>query len=423
MRKIIDIMINDLRVFFREPGQLIGLIVIPLILTIGVGIGTGGLGGSSPTKVRVDVIDSDGSDYSQQFLAGVREANNTLALCPFDDTDNFCQLGDNTALDIALSSERLLDDKTEAIIQIPAGFGEQVQTGQPAEIVYSSDDNLTGPSFILQAVQAAAGKMGSAQVAATVGLDVAAKFEPLQFKDDADRETYRQSVYDRATDLLGQNLVKINLTLTERSQEDSQQVIGTQAGFGQSVPGMGSMFVMFTVFGALFTLIRERGNWTLQRLVMMPVSRGQILGGKILMWFVTGMLQFIVVFIIGLILRVNFGDQPLIIFVVMVIFTLCITALAFAVSTFLKTELQANSISLLLALTLAPLGGAWWPLDIVPDFMRIIGHISPVAWATDSFRALIFENGTLLTVLPNIGVLVVMTVVFFAVAVWRFRYD
>lgn len=423
MRKIIDIMINDLRVFFREPGQLIGLILIPLILTIGVGIGTGGLGGSSPTKVRVDVIDSDNSDYSQQFLADVRAANNTLALCPFDNTDNFCQLGDNPALDIALSTERLLDDKTEAIIQIPAGFGAQVQTGQPAEIVYSSDDNLTGPSFILQAVQAAAGKMGSARVAATVGLDVADKFEPLQFKGDADREAYRQSVYDRASELLGQNLVKVNLTLTERKAEENRQVIGTQAGFGQSVPGMGSMFVMFTVFGALYTLIRERANWTMQRLVMMPVSRGQILAGKILMWFLAGMLQFIVVFAIGLVLRVNFGDQPLLIFVVMVIFTLCITALSFAVSTFLKTELQANSISLLLALTLAPLGGAWWPLDIVPDFMRTIGHISPVAWATDSFRALIFENGTLLTVLPNIAVLVVMTVVFFGIAVWRFRYE
>lgn len=423
MRKIIDIMINDLRVFFREPGQLIGLIFIPLIVTVFVGIGIGGTGGSGPTKVRLDVIDSDGSDYSRQFLADMRAANNTLALCPFDNADNFCRLDDNLVLDVARSTERLLDNQTEAIIQIPAGFGAQVQNGQPAEIVYSSDDNLTGPSFILQAVQAAAGKMGSAQVAATVGLDVADKFEPLQFADGADREAYRQSVYDRASELLGQNLVKVNLTLTESPQEESQQRIGTQAGFGQSVPGMGSTFVMFTVFGALYTLIRERANWTMQRLVMMPISRRQILAGKILMWFVAGMIQFFVVFAIGLALRVNFGDQPLVLLLVMVIFTLCITALSFAVSTFLKTELQANSVSLLLAFTLAPLGGAWWPLDIVPEFMRLVGHLSPVAWATDSFRVLIFENGTLLTVLPNIGVLVVMTVLFFGIAVWRFRYE
>jgi ABC-2 type transport system permease protein len=423
MRKIIDIMINDLRVFFREPGQIIGLVLIPLILTVGVGIGTGGLGGSGTTSVRVDVIDNDSSDYSQQFLANLRAANSTLALCPFDDSDNSCQLGDTPALDLARSTERLRDDQTEAIIQIPAGFGAKVESGEPVEIVYSADESLTGPSYILQAVQAAAGKMGSAQVAATVGLSVAESFEALQFKEDADREAYRQAVYDRASELLRQNLVTVDLTLTERQPEENQQIIGTQAGFGQSVPGMGSMFVLFTVFGALFTLIREKANWTLQRLVMMPVARGQILAGKILMWFVAGMIQFAVVFAIGLALRVNFGDQPLALLLVMVIFTLCVTALAFAVSTFLKTELQANSISLLLALTLAPLGGAWWPLDIVPGFMRVVGHISPVAWATDSFRSLIFENGTLLTVLPNIGVLAAITVVFFAVAVWRFRYE
>jgi ABC-2 type transport system permease protein len=200
-------------------------------------------------------------------------------------------------------------------------------------------------------------------------------------------------------------------------------VIGTQAGFGQSVPGMGSMFVMFTVFGALFILIRERKNWTLQRLVMMPVARWQILSGKILMWFVTGMIQFSVVFLIGLALRVNFGDQPLALVVVMVLFTLCMTALAFAVSTFLKTEQQANSISLLLALTLAPLGGAWWPLDIVPDFMRVIGHVTPVAWTMDAFQMLIFEQGTLLTILPNLAILAGFTAVFFVIAVRRFRYE
>jgi ABC-2 type transport system permease protein len=156
---------------------------------------------------------------------------------------------------------------------------------------------------------------------------------------------------------------------------------------------------------------------------MMPVSKAQILAGKILMWFTTGMIQFLVVFIIGLALRVNFGGQPLALLLVIIAFTLCITALTFAISTLLKTEAQANSISLLLALTMAPLGGAWWPLDIVPDFMRVTGHLTPVAWATDSFRVLIFEQGTLMTVLPNLAVLFGMTAVFFAFAVRRVRYE
>ena len=183
------------------------------------------------------------------------------------------------------------------------------------------------------------------------------------------------------------------------------------------------MFVMFTVFTSLYVLIRERHNWTLQRLVMMTLSRSQILGGKILMWFMAGMIQYFAVFAIGLAVGLNFGHDLPAMLLVMIVFTFCVTALSFAVSTLLKTEMQANSVSLLLALTLAPLGGSWWPLDVVPEFMRIVGHISPVAWAMDAFQLLIFGNGTLVSVLPYLAVLLVLAVVFFAFAVWRFRYE
>ncbi len=422
MSKIFSILLNDLRVFFREPGQIIGLVVIPLIVTIGVGIGTGGLGGG-PQQIRIDIIDEDQSAISQQFIDDLRTVNTSLVLCPMDSVEDSCRLGDDTAMTPERSAQRVLDDTVEALIVIPAGFGEKVQNGEFVEVLYRAEQSGAGPSAIERSVQAVVGRIGSAQVAAVVGMDVAGQFPALQFRDAADREAFQSGVYERAAALLDQNLGTVTFALSERNPAETQQVIGTQAGFGQSVPGMGSMFVMFTVFGALFILIRERKNWTLQRLVMMPVARWQILSGKILMWFVTGMIQFSVVFLIGLALRVNFGDQPLALVVVMVLFTLCMTALAFAVSTFLKTEQQANSISLLLALTLAPLGGAWWPLDIVPDFMRVIGHVTPVAWTMDAFQMLIFEQGTLLTILPNLAILAGFTAVFFVIAVRRFRYE
>lgn len=422
MRKILYITIQDLRVFFREPGQIVGLLVFPLIFTIGVGLGIGG-GGDNTQRARVDIVDNDGSPASEQFIANLRQTSSALILCPMDDQDNSCELDEGAALDAASAAERLTNRTTEAMIEIPAGFGDNVQAGDAAAIIYRSREAVGGTSFVLRAAQTAAGRSGSAQVAAAVALDVADHFEPLQFADSADRDAFGLAVRDRATELLNQNLVTVKLTLTETKTDESQPAFGTQAGFGQSVPGMGSMFVMFTVFGALFTLIRERVNWTLQRLVMMPISKGQILAGKILMWFATGMLQFLVVFVIGLVLRVNFGNEPLALFLVIVAFTLCITSLTFAISTLLKTEAQANSVSLLLALTMAPLGGAWWPLDIVPDFMRVIGHLTPVAWATDSFRLLIFEKGTLMTIMPNLAVLLGLTAIFFFLAVRRFRYE
>ena len=107
----------------------------------------------------------------------------------------------------------------------------------------------------------------------------------------------------------------------------------------------------------------------------------------------------------------------------MVSLTLCGTALAFAMGTFVRTEMQGAALVNLLGLTLAPLGGAWWPLEIVPEFMRTIGHISPIAWAMDGFHTLLYNQGTFSDILLPVGILLAMAVVFFAVAIARFRYE
>ncbi len=420
MKKILAIALNDLRVFFKERGQLIGLIAIPVVFTIGVGIANSGGGGAS--KVRVDVVDNDNSRSSQQFLTNVRTANSTLVLCPMDnDKDDFCRLGNSTTLDEAGALKRVTNNDTSALIVIPKGFESAVQTGAVTAISYTSTGSVGATTSTLQAVQAAAGKISSAQVAAMVGGAIVKDVPGVTFKDDAERMAFQEDIYKQAADEVSKSPITVNYTLSQ--SKGGEQVSGTQAGFGQSIPGMGSMFVMFTVFSSLYVLIREKVNWTIQRLVMMPLSRGQILGGKILMWFLIGMIQYGVVFVIGILVGVNFGHDLLALLLVMVIYTLSITAFSFAISTFLKTEAQANSISLLLSLMLASLGGAWWSLDIVPPVMRAVGHLSPVAWAMDSYRSLLFENGTLMTILPNVAVLVVFTAVCFGVAVRRFRYE
>ncbi|MFQ5922798.1 MAG: ABC transporter permease [Anaerolineales bacterium] len=107
----------------------------------------------------------------------------------------------------------------------------------------------------------------------------------------------------------------------------------------------------------------------------------------------------------------------------MLSFALCITALSFALGSFVKNETQAAGLTNLLGISLAALGGAWWSLEIVTEFMRTVGHISPVAWAMDGYTSLIFENGDLRTVYASILILLVAAVVFFGFGVRRFRYD
>jgi ABC-2 type transport system permease protein len=183
------------------------------------------------------------------------------------------------------------------------------------------------------------------------------------------------------------------------------------------------MYVLITVLPAAASFIRERKQWTMQRMAVMPISRRQILGGKLLARFILGLFQYTLLFGFGYLLGVRYGGNVLALALVMITFVLCATALMIMLTGFLKTEQQAAGITLFISLTLAPLGGAWWPLDIVPEWMRIIGHISPIAWAMDAYRSLMYFGGGVAEVMPSLIVLLAMTGVLFTIGVLRFRFD
>jgi ABC-type multidrug transport system permease subunit len=213
-------------------------------------------------------------------------------------------------------------------------------------------------------------------------------------------------------------LAEIAATVVEPSDD-----VPDNAGFAQSVPGMGTMYVMFTVLAGANLLLQERKTWTLQRLVTMPISRMQLFAGKMLGRFSMGMIQYFVAFAFGLSLGVDFGNSPLGVFLLMGSFALCMAAITMLLATLVETEQQAAGIATFFVLTTAPLGGAWWPLEIVPDFMQTLALFTPIGWAMRGFNELAFYGGTLTDILPSVGVLLAATAVIFSVSVMRYEYE
>lgn len=413
MTKILGLALHDLRVSFADRSIWLQLAIIPGVLIFFIGLANGGFGSGQP-RLRVDVFDNDGSALSAQFLDGLRAANSSLILCPMDnDGDDSCGLSGET-LTSERSTTRLSDGDIQAVIEIPAGFGASALAGEQADLVYRSRDTLGQTSPVLQTMQSVLQRLNGAVVAARVGVGV---FEnsggDFRFADEADRAAFEQAVYDRA-DALWRELPP-TVTFSQGAQQQTN-------GFSQSVPGMASMYVMATLMAVTIVMISERKQGTLQRLMTMPLSPGQFVAGKVIARFVLGMIQYGILFAFGaLVLGVRFGNSPLAILLVAVAFSLCSTALGMLLSTFVRTEMQAGVALNLLILTLAPLGGAWWPLEIVPQWMQVVGHISPIAWVMEGFRSVIFFGGGVPEVVTPVLVLLGITIVAGALAAWRFR--
>lgn len=424
MRAILDIALNELRLIFQEKGIWINIVVLPIVIAIATGFANGGGGVAAPGGPRliVDVVildDADPDAATLSLLDEIRSQNANLLLCPFDNTEeDACRLGGEP-----LTAERAVDRVTQetalALIEIPADFGARVAAGERLALRYRSNEDLTAPGYILQAVQAAALRVGGAQVAVSTAETIAAEFPALTFSDDAERATFYAGIREQAQALWASDPISVNFVQANVESATS----GGGGGFSQSIPGIGSMYVMLAILPSVGAFIRAKREGTLQRLVMTPVRRSQILGGMLLSRFILGLIQYGVVFGFGLLLGVRYGSDPIALALVMVTYTLCVTALMIALTGFIRNEMQASGITLFITLTLAPLGGAWWPLDIVPEAMRAIGHISPIAWAMDAYHSLIFFGGGLVDVLVPVAVLLAMAAALFAVGVRRFTFD
>jgi len=393
MQKLLAIGFTDLRLFLSDRANLVGLLLIPSVLTIVLGF-LGGDGGGSPT-IWIAVVDDDVSTQSEQFIEDISEIGQNFETVQIEDTEDEAR-------------QRLVNGDFAVLVVIPEGFGSAVENFEGITLRFYSNEDLTSPGAIQPTIQAIVGRWNGSIVAARVGESVA---------ESVGATVETQDIYDSANAILAQNPVQFDLSLT--AVEDD----GSSNGFNQSVPGMGTMFVLFTILGGMAVLIRERQQWTIQRLIVMPVSRAQIIGGKIFAYFVLGMIQYAVVFAIGFFFGMDFGNNFIAVLLVAMAFSLAGTSLTFALATMLRTEGQAGQLTTLLGLSLAALGGAWWPLEIVPEFMQIVGHFSPIAWAMDGFQDIIWYNRGIGAVLPEIGVLLAISAVLFVVGIVNFKYE
>ncbi|MBZ0300816.1 MAG: ABC transporter permease [Anaerolineae bacterium] len=414
MRNILAIARTDLQVYLSDRGNIFGLIALPIIMTLFLG-GVFTSGGTS--QVRLDILDQDSSPAATQFIADLRAVNPALILCPADSgPDDGCSLGEAESLNVESSIERVRKGQTDGLLVIPAGYGTGLAAFETIRLPYHTASDMLTNDPALQSIQAVLQRVNGGVVAARVGEGLAESLDVPPAAEGGD--SFGQAVYAQANTDRADPPVTVAYTQTEANQPQNQS-----DGFGQSVPGMATFFVVFSVLGAgMYGLVKERSQGTLPRLAVMPVRRADIIGGKILAYFSIGIVQFVIVFLVGLVVGVNFGHDVLALLLVMVAYTLCITALSFVLAPRMRNDSQISAMTTLLGMVMGALGGAWWPLDVAPQFMQLVGHLTPVAWAMDAFRQLFFFNGSLGDVLLPVGMLVAATAVLFVVGIRAFKF-
>jgi ABC-2 type transport system permease protein len=192
----------------------------------------------------------------------------------------------------------------------------------------------------------------------------------------------------------------------------------------QNVPGYTIYGVFFIAATIATSLFREKNEGTFRRLQSAPISRAVLLTGKMLPYYLINLIQIVLMFTVGVVVfHLNLGHDYLALILISLAVAATATGLGLMLAALTKTQEQASSIGTLISVLLSVVGGMMVPIWVMPKFMQSLAYFTPHAWALKGFQDVIVRGQGLEQVLPSIGVLLIFAVIFWAIGVWRFRFE
>jgi ABC-2 type transport system permease protein len=410
MLKLFIIGIKDLKIIFRDRAALIMMLLAPFLLTLGMGLVTGRFSGSSTGIADIPVIIVN---LDREQLGNALEEVFT--------GEELAELVEPTLGESPEAARKAIDEDTAAAaIIIPAGFTRSVipQQGQfdqeiePLQIeVYANPARPTGAGIIKSIVDEFISRIEEGRISGQTAI-----FQMIL----SGRITPQQG--EQAGMEMSQRLEDSpdNETLAIQLNTDTNEVEAVQFDvLAYLAPGMALMFLMFTVTYGGRSILAEKAQGTLPRLLVSPTVSAQILGGKVFGIFLTGVAQMLI--LIGattLLFQLKWGD-PLGVLVLVLAAVFGASGWGLFITALARTPAQVASVGSAIMLIFGILGGSFISLEMMPPVVQMVSKITPNAWALDGFTTLAL-GGTLPHLSTPITALLTMGLVLFLIAVVLF---
>ncbi|HAX69367.1 MAG TPA: hypothetical protein DCY14_07175 [Anaerolineae bacterium] len=414
MNKLFLIGIKDLRLIFRDRAALVLMLLAPFLLTLGMGLVTGRFSGSSSgiSDIPVVIVNLDDGELGK-------------ALVDVFNSEDLAELVEPTSGSEPEAARLMVDDdEAAAAIIIPAGFSRSIipqqedfnpETALEKEAlkieIYANPTRPTSAGIIKSIVDEYISRIEEGRISGeTAILQMAISGRLPMEQLQAAGEAMGQRLQDSPTD---ETLAIALNTSTTTGDEVEFDILAYLA------PGMALMFLMFTVSHGGRSILAEKAQGTLPRLLVSPTSATQILGGKVFGIFLTGVAQMLI--LIGgtsLLFQLKWGD-PFGVLVLVLVAVFGATGWGMLITALARTPGQVGSVGSAIMLIFGILGGSFISLEQMPPFVQTLSRITPNSWALDGFTTLAL-GGMLPHLSTPITALLTMGVILFAASVILF---
>jgi len=193
--------------------------------------------------------------------------------------------------------------------------------------------------------------------------------------------------------------------------------------FDQNVPGFGVTFLLLgMLLGVSLGLLDERDWGTLERLRSMPTTIAVVLVAKLLSRVAVGLVQMLLLFAVGrAAFDISLGPQPWALLLPTAGIVFASAAFGMVVAGCASSREAVLPIGSMAIVTMAAVGGCWWPIDLEPQWMRSAALALPTTWAMAAYNDLMIRRQGVVAALWPTTVLFAHGGIYLAVGLWLLR--
>ena len=398
MNKIFAIAWKDTLVRFASRAELLFFIILPVVFTFILSGGTPS--GSTDNRVRLPVVDEAQTELTAGILS---ELSASSAVRP-------------EVLSRAEAQKQFDAREAAAVLILPAGLDLTALRDGGGEVELLQQPNDLDATIAERAVSTAIRRVSAAVSAAQTA--VKAREAKQAFASEEEKQAFFADALETAQSI--QRDAPERVSVREAATPDSVDYDPR----ANSSAGQMITWVFIPLFGISAMFAYERQQGTLRRLLTTPARKATFLLGTIAGQVAMALVQMLLLVGFGiLVMRLNWAREPLALFVLLFCAALAGAAIGSALGAFVKTESQANGLSIMFGMVFALMGGCWYPLELFPPAVQTAVRVFPTTWAMQGMLDLGLRGGGLVDILPEAGVLLLFALLFFSLGVARFRYE
>jgi len=363
---MIKIAIKDLKLFMAEKRSMILTFIVPIPLITLFSLAFGGMGKSSDVRKLPLVICDEDHTASTMHLVSQLDSLKELQLY-------------HTSTDTA--NELIGKGKEDAALVLHKGFKDSLEQGKNLPIELRYDQAKQVQMGMLMSVLS--GNLMRFVGTKSMERKAIARFDRQNpGMDSAMKTGVHQMISSNFGDGKdGGGKVEAILKATPLSAQPENS-----PGLVQAVAGTAVMMLLFSVAGLGASLLQEKEEGTLRKLLFSPISASSILFGKMLSANIIAMVQLIIMFTFSWLafgLNIKQNIPGLILMIVATAFA-C-SGFGVFLASFVKTRAQVQGLTTLIVLTMSAIGGSMMPSFVMPFWMQKMAVFSVNYWSIQGF--------------------------------------